>query len=98
MQGQVGEWVQLHVFLTTTLEGVNAKLHAPALYVLRIANRVPGVHRIRDRVGPRVGVGIVDKTNTSVRAGNQTRIINFQATAFSLQRPQYPGYSPVFRI
>jgi hypothetical protein len=82
--------VQIHIFLTSALAGVE-------LSALRTEERVPGNHKIGSWVDPRAGLDDVEKTKFLILPGLELRPLCRPAHSQSLYRLRYPG-SPVIVI
>jgi hypothetical protein len=81
--------VQIHVFLTSTLAGGEWSALRPGRFTP--GERAPGTHWIGGWMGPRAGLGDVEKRKFLTMPGLELRLLGLPACSQSLYRLHYPG-------
>jgi hypothetical protein len=89
MKTYMGVDVQIHVFLTSALVGVEWSASRPGSFTP--GERAPGTHWIGGCVDPRAGLDDLEKREFLTLLGLELRPLSRSARSQSLYRLRYPG-------
>jgi hypothetical protein len=89
MKAYEGVDVQIHIFLTSALAGVERSASHPGRFIRGETD--PGTHSVGRFVDHRVGLDDVEKRKFLPPPGLELRPLGRPALSQSLYRPRYPG-------